>query len=135
MLFGEAPDVVDHQQRSLDRLRARHSAGHENREERGVETAFPHARKVDVAAVAATAAFMSVGHHEIPAFAAEHLRRVDVRVDDDRGLMHARGARLRRFCRGFLRCLSAECRAGKSSENNRQSEGFHDFSTNPFFPT
>jgi len=96
--FGEAPDVVDHRERALDGFRAGDGTGHVDREERGVETAFARAWIVDMAGGGSAPAALTarlVHAEEIPAFAAEHLRRVDVRVNDDRLPVHARGARRR----------------------------------------
>ena len=53
VLLGEAADVIDQDQRPLDRLGAGDRAGHVDREERGVEAAFLDARQVDVVAVLA----------------------------------------------------------------------------------
>ena len=77
-------------ERPLDRLGAGHRAGHVDREECGVEPAFAHAaadRRGSRPAPGRTCR-----DHEVPARLAEHQRRVDVGVDDDRLAMDARRA-------------------------------------------
>ena len=99
VLLGEPPDVIDEDQRALHRFGAGDGAGHVDREERGVEPALAHAWEIDMV----LAGFRLVPDHEVPAVPAEHHGRVDVRVDDDRLLVDASRAGLRRFSRGFLR--------------------------------